>query len=484
VVGACGSGSQGPAGPAGPAGSTGSNGTDGANGEAGPPGPAATANPSVSGVEPPRSFLARNAEVTISGYGTSWSSTTTVDFGAGITVNKITVASPTALVAQITTSNTAATGPRDVTVHDGSTMEVFKGAFQVLSPIAVTTVDSLAQGGIAVLTFQVLDVSTPLDTTSVTDPLTGQVSYPNLALSLPANSGVSLGGFSSVSDFSASVSMAFDVNATAGVADMDLLSGPPPAMTADGGVGVPAGDVDFPMPKSLNVVARTATALTSGTAAAGNIMNPYDSALYSFTPASASLAILDFAAASTAMAPTPGFYLLPSSGTFAASLSVYGSTAAQTVVSTATTPFYAVYWDNSGAVGPYTMTATSVAPAATAAASAADAVSTAAIVASALPFVLTGGDLTTQTQDWVKITLTAAATLHLQTAGDPLTDIQVSVYESDGVTLVPNETQIDNGGFADGTVSIPAAGTYLVQFAQGMGFATPDTTYNGIIRTE
>src|SRR5580704_6372405 len=102
VVGACGSGAQGPTGQQGPAGM---NGSDGTNGEAGPPGSGAPATPSVSGITPPQSYLSRTTELTISGYGTNWSSATTVDFGGtDIAVNKITVASPTALVVSISTS--------------------------------------------------------------------------------------------------------------------------------------------------------------------------------------------------------------------------------------------------------------------------------------------------------------------------------------------------------------------------------------------
>ncbi len=92
VLGACGSGAQGPTGAQGPAGM---NGTDGTNGEAGPPGSGAPATPSVSGITPAQSFLSRTTELTISGYGTSWSSSTTVDFGGtDIVVNKITGREP------------------------------------------------------------------------------------------------------------------------------------------------------------------------------------------------------------------------------------------------------------------------------------------------------------------------------------------------------------------------------------------------------
>jgi hypothetical protein len=125
-----GSGSQGPPGEQGPSGEQGppGQGVDGGTGVA----------PSVSGITPANAFLARSGEVTISGYGTKWTSATTVDFGADITVDKITVASPTALVVNFTVDSTAALGPRDVKVKDGANTESYKGAFSLLSPIALT----------------------------------------------------------------------------------------------------------------------------------------------------------------------------------------------------------------------------------------------------------------------------------------------------------------------------------------------------------
>ena len=466
IVGACGSGGQGPAGPAGAAGT---NGTDGANGEAGAPGAAgssAPANPSLSGITPPRTFLARSAEITISGYGTSWSSATTVDFGAGVTVNKLTVASPTAIIANITTTKAAAVGARDVTVKDGATTETYKGAFQVISPIAATFLGSIAQGALAEITFQVIDTSTPLDTTSTTDPLTGAVTYTNLAVTLPA--GVTNQAITAASDFGATMIVSVDVDAKAATGDLDLVSGPAGATT----------NLDFPMPAALKIAARTPTALVSGTAATGSTATAYDSALYSFTPGAATT-IVDFSASSTSAAVTPRFALLPSSGHFA---DLIGYGAAQTLVTSAAQPSYAVYWDNSGNKGPFSVTALGTA-AASAAASTADNTKAGAVAAASLPFVLTGGDLSKGTgADWVKITATAASTLHLQTVGDLNTDTAVTVYQANGMTAVG--MPVDTGGAADGTVAITAAGTYYVVFSQGMSYATSNPTYTGIIRAQ
>jgi hypothetical protein len=472
VVGACGGGSQGPAGQQGPAGM---NGTDGTNGEAGPPGSSAPANPSVSGVTPPQSFLARTVDVSISGYGTSWSSATTVDFGAGVKVNKITVGSPTALVVNITTDKAAATGPRDVTVTDGSNKETFKGAFQVLSPISFAFQGTMAQGSLLLATATVLDTTTPLDTTQVPDPNDPFATIPgDLALTAPA--GVSVTPVS-VTDFGAVFELFIDVPAAAGMFDLDLVSGPAGATT----------NVDFPAPNALNLAARTATPLTSGTALMGTTGATYATSLYSFTPASSALSILDFTVSTTSTTATPALIVLPSDGKWAdevASGQVSTGPATFSVLTTATTPYYGITFDNSGATGPFSVEAAAVAPAATAATNAMDGTKATAVVATKVPFVLTGGDLSKGAGiDWVKVTTTtAAANIRVQTVGDPLTDVSVTVYQSDGTTVVG--TPADTGTNVDATFTTTTAGVYYVVFAQGANYAAPDTTYEAIIRVQ
>ena len=470
VVGACGSGAQGPTGQAGPAGS---NGMDGANGEAGPPG-SGSANPSVSGVTPPKTFLARTVDVSISGYGTSWSSTTKVDFGgADIAVNKITVASPTALVVNISTSSSAALGPRNVTVTDGANTETFKDAFEVLSPVSWTFQGTLAQGTLLLATATVLDITTPLDTTQVPDPSNPFGTIPgNVAVTGPA--GVTASAISAT-DFGATFELFVDVPTAAGMADLTLVSGPPGAMT----------NVSFPAPKSLNLAARTPTALTSGTATTGTTATIYATSLYSFTAPSASLSIVDFSVSTTSSTATPALIVLPSDGKWADQVAAGQASAGPasfTILSTTATPYYGVTFDGSGATGPYSVSATSVAPGATAATTATDGTKGTAIVATKVPFVLTGGDLSQGTgNDWVKVTTTTAMTdIHVQTVGDPLTDVAVTVYAADGTTVVG--TPADPGTNVDTTFPTTTAGVYYVAFSQGAYYAAPDTTYQAIIR--
>lgn len=463
-------------------GQAGPQGQQGQQGPKGDPGPAgsstgANATPSISDIQPAGAFLARTAHITISGYATSWTDATTVDFGTGIKVANVHAASPTALVADITVDKTAAAGPRDVTVNDKAGKTTYKQAFTIKPPATVQMQGSLAQGSIAIANIKLEDLSTPFDTTGTQNPLTGQVTYTNLALTAPAGVTASI---QTASSNAVSILLLTDVDAAAAAADLVLVSGP---------AGDAANDVEFPTPGGLTVTARTPTALGAA-AATGSIKNAFDSALFSYT-AGSTTAIVDITASSTATGANPSFALLPKSGHFADLLGFFqpasGASSRTTILPASGDEYYAIYWDNSGTTGAFSLGATATPPAATHATTATDGTKTGAIAASALPFVLTGGDLKTATSaDWVKVTATAAQAnknLHIQTAGDTLTDVAATVYQADGTTVVGQA--IESGGLVDGTVTIPAAGTYYVVFAAGqLAFDPTHGTYSGIIRIE
>jgi hypothetical protein len=222
------------------------------------------------------------------------------------------------------------------------------------------------------------------------------------------------------------------------------------------------------------------------------VKTAYASALYSYTP-SATLSIVDFTATSNVSGANAGFALLPKSGHFADIVGFYqaadgsGTSATTTLLPSSADIYYTVYWDNSGTVGAYTMGATGTAPAATHATTAADATEAGAVVATALPFLLTGGSLTTDTSiDWVKVTTGAGdggKVIHVQTAGDPYTDVAVNILQSDGTTSIGGD---DEGGPIDTTsTAVTASTTYYVTFAAGqIDFDPSDGTYTGIIRLE
>jgi hypothetical protein len=418
--------------------------------------------PSVSGIVPSSIFLARTTQVTLSGYATHWSDATKVDFGPGITVEQLVAASPTALVAQVTTTKDTPLGVRDVFVDDGSSRERYAGAFEVASPMRASFEGTMAQGALARLTLQVLDTSTPLDLTSE-HHLDGSITYPNLVLNLP--SGVSDLGVSAVQDFGVTFILSVDVDAPAATTDVDLLSGAAGATT------------EFPIPSGMRVMTRTPSPLASGMATTGQITSAYDSALYAFTPPR--MAILDFSVTSPNLTQDPAVALLPSSGHFA---DLLGFGYMQTAVAPAGVPLYAVYWENTGGIGPYSVTANSIDVAATAAVTPADRTSQGALAVSALPFVLTGGDLAKNSYDWVKLDVTGPTTVRVQTTGDLTTDTRVTAYQSDALTVAA--PPIETGYAADGTFPLNAAGTYYVEFSQGQDYAPPHTTYTAIIRVD
>jgi hypothetical protein len=460
---------------------SGSTGATGPQGTAGQPGTNASSGggtASISGIEPSTAYLARQVHVTISGYATSWTDKTTLDFGAGITVANVHAASPTALVADLTIDKAATLGPRDVVVND-ATKETYSQGFTVSPPATLSLQGSLAQGSILFANLQLEDQSTPFDTTGTQDPLSGAVTYTNLNFTTQPGVTASI---NTATSNSLQILLTVDVDAPVGAADLDLFSGPAGDTT----------DAEFPVPGGLTLTAQTATAL-GATAASGNVKAAFDSALYSFTPASASLAIVDLTASSTVANANAGFALLPSSGHFADLVGFYqaadgtGTDATTTMLTSSTDLYYAIYWDNSGTTGAYTMGAASAAPAATLATSSADATEKGALVATALPFVLTGGNLTTDTSiDWVKITTgagDAGKVIHVQTEGDPYTDVAVNILQSDGTTSIGGD---DEGAPIDtASTAVTASTTYYVTFAAGqIDFDPTDGTYSAIIRLE
>lgn len=267
--------------------------------------------------------------------------------------------------------------------------------------------------------------------------------------------------------------MTIDVNAAAGAADIDLESGPSGATS----------NVNFPLPGGLTVTARAPGPLSSGAPSSGTIATPYDSSLYDFTPSSASLSILDFSATTTSSTVHPQIALLPSSGHFA-DLIAYGSQ--DTLLATSESPFYVVFWDSTGATGPYGVSVQATPPAATSATNSGDDTMTGAIVAASLPFVLSGGNLTTSTSvNWVKVTTGSGdggKTLTAQTLGNPATDVALTIFDNTGTNVLDSE---ETDGLVKAQVADVGPGTvYYVVFAAGYEFSSSHGAYDGLIRVE
>jgi hypothetical protein len=125
--------------------------------------------------------------------------------------------------------------------------------------------------------------------------------------------------------------------------------------------------------------------------------------------------------------------------------------------------------------------------ASTAAATANDATTGTAIVATALPFVLTAGDVSNSNGagDWVKVKMpTGTTSLRVQTVGDSGTDAAVAVT-TNGTTAAGTTTdETDTGAYVDATFTgLTAGATYYVTFTQGSANPFAATTdYIGILR--
>jgi hypothetical protein len=111
------------------------------------PDPPELPDPALNGVNPPSGFKSRTIEVQVSGDATEFTSEATVTFGAGITVDSVTVASPSLLIATITIAGDAALGARDVIVTDGANTTSLLQAFEVRNPIDVFVAGPAQQGG-------------------------------------------------------------------------------------------------------------------------------------------------------------------------------------------------------------------------------------------------------------------------------------------------------------------------------------------------
>src|ERR1700733_12649348 len=127
--------------------------------------------PTANGVFPAQGFIGGTLRVEISGDATSWASGATVDFGAGVTVSNISIASPTDLFADLAIDPTATPGLHDVTVTSNGTFKLSQ-AFELQTPVSATIVGDLVQGTVVQLTITNLNFDAPFDT-SAAPSLTG-----------------------------------------------------------------------------------------------------------------------------------------------------------------------------------------------------------------------------------------------------------------------------------------------------------------------
>ena len=423
---------------------------------------------SLGGITPSHVFLARHREILVHGYSTRWTAATQVDLGPGIAITNLSAPEPNLLAVDFGVDPTAAPGPRDVTILDADAgTTVSPGALTLVPPIALTFDGTLAEGSIVVAHLTAVDTSIPLDTTATMNAF-GVPTFTHLTPLLPT--GLSATVFAATA-YTADVQLFIDAT-TSGAETFDLVSGPP---------GDPT-DAHFPLPAGVNVAARTGVPLSAGVAVGGSVDTPYATGLFVYTPPSEALSILDFGATTAASGGDPAVLLLPASGRWSDELT--GGSAA-TWLTSSTDPIYAVYFDETGMTGAYAVGVTATAPAASAAATPGDATMAGAVVATGLPFVLTGGQLTSAaSQDWIQLTAppgSSSKQLLVQSAGDPQTFLDVTIYDDQGDSIGGNET---GGPVRALSVPLVASRTYYVAFSAGAGFDPGHGAYEGILRLQ
>ncbi|MBI5534705.1 MAG: hypothetical protein HY898_18410 [Deltaproteobacteria bacterium] len=462
-------------------GAPGANGSVGPAGSAGPAGSSATANPSISAIVPSSAFLGRTIDVVIAGNGTTFDAKTdktTVKFGDDVTVNNVTVASPTALLVNITVGNTKV-GPLDVTVGTLT----YKQAFTTKPSTTLKVQGKAAQGSIAILTGQQLDFTTPYDTTSTGDGFFTPLEFTNIQVS--SVPGVAF-QISNVASYGIDLIALFDVQAAAGAKDLDILSGPA------GGT-----QIHNPIPGGMTIEARTATDLVSGTPATATVENAFDSYLYKFTPA-AGFQVIELDAKAAGTGATPGFVLMPGSGQFADMISP--AIAASRILKTdKADPYYLVFWDNSGTFGyDFTLNAVSTVPTKVTEVTTDNETSGNAQAVAAMPFLIEAGEFKAPTSamtaeddvDWYKFTATGAdvgkkvrVRTFAGTAADAQTDTVVEVFGSDGTTSMGGESSDADYHENFTSTAIAAAGDIYVKISASHAgyFSASATKFDALV---
>lgn len=253
-------------------GADGATGPQGEQGPAGPPGTNTTnddaTNPSTNAVTPASGFLGRELDVQIGLTGGELNAAPKVDFGKGITVTDVKLASPTLVTAHIAIASNAEAGAHDVIVGE----LVAKGAFKVSPSLDVTEAVKAQQGGLGAYLINNLD-SFVFDTTDG-------------AFLIDAGEGL----------------LTYSAGATGAYAAQGIFLAPPLAKT--GGFQLAAHNLDatgspaisfFGNPDGPKVTAREPEALTLGTPKNGETFAAaWGSKLYKLSTAADSSSVLVF----------------------------------------------------------------------------------------------------------------------------------------------------------------------------------------------
>jgi hypothetical protein len=429
-------------------------------------------NPTASGVFPAQGFTGRTLRVEVSGDATSWKDGATVSFGTGVTVNSVTVASPTDLFAEITVDPAATAGSRDVTVSSGGSFTL-KQAFELVAPVELVVQGNAGQGGLPNFTLINHDFDNPFDTT--TDSMGA---YANLLLTGPT--GVQF-FMNTVTEYSINGQAFIDLDASAGA--LTLTSGPA-NKTITSNVGA------FP------VTPRTPTPFT-GTAT-GSISSQGDSNLYSLSATGTPSLVHITVSSSDTKAAIGAAIFTDNSWKNAVGLH-------EILTGPATVNF--IVADVQGGSG-YTYTVSGAGEALTSAAYGTHTTqgnTTQSLPATALPFRATPVSMTTMNDvDVVSFTVTAgqvsAGTNHAHiltnTGSDPATDTAVELvdgaqkdYLDDGLgnkVIDGSDCSLFGCSSLGEDVVSPAlpAGTYYLKISAGQQYSATHKPYDAVIWLE
>jgi hypothetical protein len=405
---------------------------------------------SISGVFPSSGFIGRKVRVEVSGDNASFKDGVQLDFGAGVTVSSINVASPTAIFAELTIADSAALGARDVVVKNGSDSLTLKQAFVLQSPVEVEFQGTLAQGSVVSFTALNLDLSKLYDSTCGASIFGICLLYSNMEVVTPT--GVTA-VVDTVEPFRMSGTLYVDIDAMPG--DIKIVSGPTDNVDKQ---------VTSAMGKATEFMPRTPTTLAAGTATTATVAAAFDSHLYSFDAAAPSVG--RYSASPSDMNATPTIYILPASGHFA---ELVAATARPNVITEAAGKYFAVYADNSGLSGySYALRVNPVQLVGLAESDAGGANNTSANAQNAMTsstILVTGASVSSDTdEDWFRFTVptgSAAKKVHVVTGGsDRLTDTYVEIYANSEATMIAEGA--DSGYHEDVLSPALGAGTTTI----------------------
>ncbi|MEO6774208.1 MAG: hypothetical protein ABI467_14510 [Kofleriaceae bacterium] len=427
-------------------------------------------DPSASGVFPAEGFAGRDLRVEISGDATSWTDGATVTFGAGVTVSNVTVASPTDLFADLKIDASAAAGLQDVTVASNGSVTL-KQAFSVTSPVEAQFTGGVEQGGRPLFTIINHDFDNPFDLTA---DASGALA--NLTVTGPAGTDFQVDTQSSTA-YALQGVVFIDGNAAAGM--LTVASGPTASQTSS-------------VIANVDIKARAATPLTSGTQAMGTIANVGDTLWYSLA-APAGLVHLGLGVSSSTASPAIGIL---EGGSYN---HIVGGTYAVVPAETVNI----VVLDTKGVAG-YNVNLLPVAEALASVAepaAPADDTTQSAVVPAAIPFQVTNATISGAADlDYTKLVIDAAHAskkIHIVAqSADNSTDTAVDVTTNATTSAIGGEYDGGAQGGSDGgftcqftgacgediVVGPLAAGTYYVKVEAGaLGYDASFTDYSLLV---